>query len=209
MWKHRILALVEIHLRKKKRKKEKHEWSKFCPSIQLYHSFKKHGRGRQHHEADATFPLMDHLCVFTISAYSFLVVILKNLANRCWELHCLALASSDMCLCSPVLIPVSQESVENPVPQSYPHLYVCVLSHFRRVQLCATLWTVVTRLLCPWDSPGKNTGVGCCALLQTHAYILFLILFGIMGRGPEGMRDLFLNKVYNTLLGISEDALKV
>ena len=22
------------------------------------------------------------------------------------------------------------------------------------------------QLLCPWDSPGKNTGVGCCALLQ-------------------------------------------
>ena len=22
------------------------------------------------------------------------------------------------------------------------------------------------RLLCPWDSPGKNTGVGCQALLQ-------------------------------------------
>ena len=22
------------------------------------------------------------------------------------------------------------------------------------------------RLLCPWDSPGKNTGVGCHALLQ-------------------------------------------
>ena len=22
------------------------------------------------------------------------------------------------------------------------------------------------RLLCPWDSPGKKTGVGCCALLQ-------------------------------------------
>ena len=26
------------------------------------------------------------------------------------------------------------------------------------------LWP--TRLLCPWDSPGKNTGVGCHALLQ-------------------------------------------
>ena len=26
------------------------------------------------------------------------------------------------------------------------------------------LWPV--RLLCPWDSPGKNTGVGCPALLQ-------------------------------------------
>ena len=23
-----------------------------------------------------------------------------------------------------------------------------------------------TRLPCPWDSPGKNTGVGCCFLLQ-------------------------------------------
>ena len=23
-----------------------------------------------------------------------------------------------------------------------------------------------TRLLCPWNSPGRNTGVGCCALLQ-------------------------------------------
>ena len=23
-----------------------------------------------------------------------------------------------------------------------------------------------TRLLCPWDSPGKNTGMGCHALLQ-------------------------------------------
>ena len=26
------------------------------------------------------------------------------------------------------------------------------------------LWP--TRLLCPWDSPGKNTGLGCHALLQ-------------------------------------------
>ena len=27
-------------------------------------------------------------------------------------------------------------------------------------------WTVSARLLCPWDSPGKNTGVGCHFLLQ-------------------------------------------
>ena len=32
-----------------------------------------------------------------------------------------------------------------------------------RVQLFATLWT--TRLLCPWDFLGKNTGVGCHLLL--------------------------------------------
>jgi len=29
-----------------------------------------------------------------------------------------------------------------------------------------TPWTIATRLLCPWDFPDKNTGVGCYALLQ-------------------------------------------
>ena len=35
-------------------------------------------------------------------------------------------------------------------------------------QLCVTVapWTIVARLLCPWDSSGKNTGVGCHFLLQ-------------------------------------------
>ena len=32
--------------------------------------------------------------------------------------------------------------------------------------LFATPWTVPTRLLWPWDYPGKNTGVGCHCLLQ-------------------------------------------
>ena len=41
---------------------------------------------------------------------------------------------------------------------------VCqLLSHFR---LFATPWTQPVRLLCLWDSPGKNTGVGCHFLLQ-------------------------------------------
>ena len=35
-----------------------------------------------------------------------------------------------------------------------------------RVQLFATLWVQPTRLLCPWDFPDKNTGVGCHFLLQ-------------------------------------------
>ena len=35
-----------------------------------------------------------------------------------------------------------------------------------RVQLFATPWTVAARLLCPWDSPGKNTAVGGHFLLQ-------------------------------------------
>ena len=28
------------------------------------------------------------------------------------------------------------------------------------------LWTAAARLLCPWDSPSKTTGVGCHSLLQ-------------------------------------------
>ena len=38
---------------------------------------------------------------------------------------------------------------------------------FSCVQLFSTTWSIQpTRLFCPWDSPGKNTGVGCHALLQ-------------------------------------------
>ena len=46
---------------------------------------------------------------------------------------------------------------------------VCVWAH---AQLCLTLmtpWTVAPpppRLICPWDFPSKNTGVGCNFLLQ-------------------------------------------
>ena len=41
-----------------------------------------------------------------------------------------------------------------------------LLSHFSRVRLCATHRRQPTRLPCPGDSPGKNTGVGCHFLLQ-------------------------------------------
>ena len=34
------------------------------------------------------------------------------------------------------------------------------------VQLFATPWTVATRLLCLWNSPGKKAGVGCYFLHQ-------------------------------------------
>ena len=37
------------------------------------------------------------------------------------------------------------------------------LSH---VWLVVTAWTIAHRLLCPWDFPGKNTGVGCHFFLQ-------------------------------------------
>ena len=51
---------------------------------------------------------------------------------------------------------------------------VSMLNHFSRVWLFLTLWTTAylwssvhgTEVLCPWDSPSKNTGVDSHALLQ-------------------------------------------
>ena len=45
-------------------------------------------------------------------------------------------------------------------------MLLLLLSRFSRVQLCATPYTAALRLPCPWDSPGKNSGVGCHFLLQ-------------------------------------------
>ena len=39
-------------------------------------------------------------------------------------------------------------------------------NHFSCVPFLVTPWTGAARLLCPWDSPGKSTGVGRHALLQ-------------------------------------------
>ena len=50
---------------------------------------------------------------------------------------------------------------------SSPDLYVFMSA--KSLQSCPTLRSYglqFTRLLCPWDSPGKNTGVGWHALLQ-------------------------------------------
>ena len=41
-----------------------------------------------------------------------------------------------------------------------------LLSYFSRVRLCATPETAAHQVPRPWDSPGKNTRVGCHFLLQ-------------------------------------------
>ena len=48
----------------------------------------------------------------------------------------------------------------------YSLLLLLLLSRFSRVRLCATPWTAAYQPPHPWDSPGKNTGVGCHFLLQ-------------------------------------------
>ena len=48
----------------------------------------------------------------------------------------------------------------------YLHSSVCMICHFSRVWLFATLYTVAGQTRCPWDFPGKNTGEGCQSFLQ-------------------------------------------
>jgi len=48
----------------------------------------------------------------------------------------------------------------------------CVLNHFSSIQLFVTLWAVdPAKLLCPWDSPGKNTEVLLFTGIKIHALI--------------------------------------
>ena len=51
-----------------------------------------------------------------------------------------------------------------------------MLSHFSHVQLFATYELYPARFLCPWDPPGKNSRVGCHAVLQG--------IFPIQGSNP-------------------------
>ena len=50
--------------------------------------------------------------------------------------------------------------------QRYMLLLLLLLSRFSRVRLCTTPEMAANQAPRPWDSPGKNTGVGCHFLLQ-------------------------------------------
>ena len=50
--------------------------------------------------------------------------------------------------------------------QNISRLLLLLLHRFSGVQLCVTPKRQPIRLPHPWDSPGKNTGVGCHFLLQ-------------------------------------------
>ena len=59
-------------------------------------------------------------------------------------------------------------------------MHACMLSRFSRVHSLQPCGPQPASLLCPWDSPGKNTGVGC------HA--LFHGIFPIQGSNPSLLR---------------------
>ena len=69
----------------------------------------------------------------------------------------------------------------------------CVPNHFSHVQLFATHGPWPSRFLCPWDFPGKNTGVGWDALLQgvflmqgLNPHLLCLLHCGFFTSEPLG-----------------------
>ena len=66
-------------------------------------------------------------------------------------------------LFSVLLVFVLSESASREV--YWPLSNMRVLSCFSLVWLCAAYRLQPTRLLCPWDSPGKSPGVGCHFLL--------------------------------------------
>ena len=63
--------------------------------------------------------------------------------------------------------------------KSHLVLPACMQSRFSHVYLFVTLWTIACQAPLSWDSPGKNSRVGCCFLLQgifpTHGLKLCLL----------------------------------
>ena len=57
------------------------------------------------------------------------------------------------------LVPLYKETPETSLPSTW------MANVFSCVRLFAVLWLYPIRLLCPWDYPCKNTGVGCHFLL--------------------------------------------
>ena len=62
-----------------------------------------------------------------------------------------------------LLWPLSHPALASPFS---PLLYMCAVAPVGHIQFFATCGLQPTRLLCPWDSPGKNAGIGCHVLLQ-------------------------------------------
>ena len=79
----------------------------------------------------------------------------RGTPGTCSSLHTLP-SAAEWGLAPTQVVPVIRDSKElQPI---------CVCA-----QSCVTPWSVATRLLCPWNFPGKNTGVGSHFLLQVSS----------------------------------------
>ena len=66
---------------------------------------------------------------------------------------------------APLSLGFSRQAYWSGLPFPSP-VHACMLSSFSRADSVRPHGQQPTRLLCPWDSPGKHIGVGCHFLLQ-------------------------------------------
>ena len=73
-----------------------------------------------------------------------------------------------------VINPVYSSPLEHGLPRLLLFIvYRCVTAAAKSLQSCLTVRPhrrPPTRLLCPWDSPGKNTGVGCLVTVKIDTF---------------------------------------
>ena len=72
-------------------------------------------------------------------------------------------------------------------------LFIIVGTRANSLHLCPTLSLYAlqpARLLCPWDSPGQNTGVGCHALLQGIFPTQGRPSLSVASCSPQGRKEL-------------------
>ena len=87
-------------------------------------------------------------------AFLFLLIIPKRLV-----------VNSDNCILKRISCQGKLSNIQN--------IYISVCMHAKSLQLCPTLCDPMDHSprgsLCPWDSPGKNIGVGCMSLFVIGA----------------------------------------
>ena len=82
---------------------------------------------------------------------------------------------------------------------SVASLLLLLLSHFSCVRLCVThRVSSTTRLPCPWDSPGKNTGVGCHRLLRGLLYFKAILCWNVSS--PKWKSIIFLRALFDDVI---------
>ena len=85
--------------------------------------------------------------------------------NKSWEHKQVSEAKAAYCSRPRALSTTVGVGRADPSSPSKPFLDPPLCTRAKSLQSCPTLWDPVdcspTRLLCPWDSPDKNAGVGC------------------------------------------------
>ena len=110
-------------------------------------------------------------------AYGCFIFKLKQLSAAA------ATAAKSLQSCPTLCDPIDDSPPGSPVPEilqartlervaiSFSNAWKWKVKSLSRVRLLATPGLQPTRLLCPWDFPGKNTGVGCHCFLRSYQLV--------------------------------------